>query len=621
MRKLFLLTAAMVAVLTLAACGDKETPDTTAPVITVVSSLDTTFDEDTSEPVWGTYFTIEDDIDGVMQMTNSMLTEDVDMTTPGTYTVTLTVSDAAGNEATESITITIEEVIVEPQGDLIAKYEGIAPVGMGDSGTYVVINFYDNGTWDLATSSPRGGGTFTIDSGVIELTYTAEHPEDGGEWVLSGTITTDDVTDPLTVIVIDPIEYEINMGTPVAMDVGTTTFGIVIGSKVEITKVPDLVKSFFMDEEEPDWTTYFTAEDEIDGTIAVTEAMITDTVDMTIAGMYTVSITVTNTSGNATTTTIMVFVTEPLYSYVDYTTTDEVMLIGAVVKLAIFNDTVFKAYVNDIYKAEGTYAIDGSTITFTFTFPTVDYLGAAVPDIVGTIDTPTLEAATIITTAVTEVCVPMGPFSGMTIDYGALFLARAPIATYEGIAAVGMGGAGTSVTIHFYSDDTFDLWTSKLRDTGVYEIVDGAINLTYDTDHPDGGDWVLTGTITTEDVTDVLTVIVIDPVEYAIDMGAGPVVMDVGAATFGIVIGPKAIVTKVMTAQKTFTVGDAELDWTTYFTINDDLDGDIPVTVEMLTDNIDMSVAGTYTIDLTVTNSSGNVSTSSVMIFVNEPVT
>jgi hypothetical protein len=181
-----------------------------------------------------------------------------------------------------------------------------------------------------------------------------------------------------------------------------------------------------------------------------------------------------------------------------------------------------------------------------------------------------------------------------------------------------MGGAGTAVTINFYNDNTFDLWTSRLRDTGVYEIVDGAINLTYDGEHPDGGDWVLTGTVTTEDVTDPLTVIIIDPVEYEINMGV-PSVMNIGTTTFSIVVGPKAVITKVADLEKSFTVGDAELDWTAYFTIMDDIDGAIPVTIEMLTDNIDMNVAETYFIDITVTNSSGNVSTSSIMIFVNEP--
>jgi len=440
-----------------------------------------------------------------------MLTENVDMSTPGEYTVSVTVSDEAENEATKSITITIEEVIVAPTGDLIAIYEGVAPKGMTEAGTFVTINFYDNMTFDLWTASLRGTGPYEINDGVITLSYTEEHP-DGGDWVLTGTITTTDVTDPTTVLVIDPVEYSINMGGgAIVMDVGTTTLEFVNGCKAEITLVEGTQTTFTVGDEEPDWTTYFTITDEIDGDIPVTEEMIMDGVDLTVLGaeMGVIKITVVNSSGNSTTSTIMIFINDPVL-----------------------------------------------------------------------------------------------------------------VAKYEGTAPLGMTSAGTFVTINFYDNMTFDLWTGSLRGSGPYDITDGVLSLTYTEEHPDGGDWVLTGTITTTDVTDLTTVIVIDPVEYSINMGSGPIVMDVGTTTFEKVVGCKAVITKVEGTQTSFTVGEEEPDWTTYFTISDQIDGDIPVTLDMITDNVDLSVAGSGmgTITINVVNSSGNATTTTIMIFIDAPV-
>ena len=512
MKKLVLLFVSFVLVFAFAACSptDKEEADTTSPVITMVTALETTFDEGDTEPVWGTYFTIVDNVDGTMYVVNSMLNEDVDMNTPGEYTVTLTVADEAGNEATEAITITVNEVAVIPTGDLIAIYEGVAPLGMTEAGTFVTINFYDTMTFDLWTASLRGSGPYEINDGVISLSYTQEHP-DGGDWVLTGTITTTDVTDPTTVMVIDPIEYFINMGGGRVMDVGTTTFEFVNGCKAEIAVVEGIQKTFTVGDEEPDWTTYFTITDEIDGEIPVTSDMIMDGVDLTVVGegMGVIKVTVLNSSGNTTTTTIMIFINAPVLT-----------------------------------------------------------------------------------------------------------------AKYEGTAPLGMTEAGTFVTVNFYDNMTFDLWTSSLRGSGPYEITDGVISLSYTEEHPDGGDWVLTGTINTTDITDPTTVMVIDPVEYSINMGSGPIVMDVGTTTFALVIGSVAEITKVEGTQTSFMVGDEEPDWTTYFTISDAIDGDITVTPEMITDNVDLSVAGSGmgTITINVVNSSGNASTTTIMIFIDAPV-
>lgn len=113
--------------------------DTTVPVITIdetkaasiiASQIDT-------EPDWTTYFIVNDNKDGQITVTNDMITEDVNMLIGGVYTVTLIVSDKAGNESTESINFTVQEVI-EMLGSgtvenpyLVSSIEDLCTIGKG----------------------------------------------------------------------------------------------------------------------------------------------------------------------------------------------------------------------------------------------------------------------------------------------------------------------------------------------------------------------------------------------------------------------------------------------------------------------------------------------------------
>ncbi len=83
--------------------------DTTDPVITVVSDKATEFEVGTTAPDWKEYFTVSDDVDGTITVTDSMINCTVDMTKAGSYKVTITVSDVAGNEATKTINIKVAD--------------------------------------------------------------------------------------------------------------------------------------------------------------------------------------------------------------------------------------------------------------------------------------------------------------------------------------------------------------------------------------------------------------------------------------------------------------------------------------------------------------------------------
>ena len=59
------------------------------------------------------------------------------------------------------------------------------------------------------------------------------------------------------------------------------------------------------------------------------------------------------------------------------------------------------------------------------------------------------------------------------------------------------------------------------------------------------------------------------------------------------------------TKQLVFAVGDAEPDWTTYFIVEDENDGTVTITTDMITEAVDMNTSGVYVVRLDFTNSVG----------------
>ncbi len=83
--------------------------DTEAPIITASNQVSIIVDS--QEPDWSKYFSVEDDKDGKIQVNANMLTNNVDISTVGSYTVTLKVEDRAGNISIKTIVVNI---IYEP---------------------------------------------------------------------------------------------------------------------------------------------------------------------------------------------------------------------------------------------------------------------------------------------------------------------------------------------------------------------------------------------------------------------------------------------------------------------------------------------------------------------------
>ena len=111
--------------------------------------------------------------------------------------------------------------------------------------------------------------------------------------------------------------------------------------------------------------------------------------------------------------------------------------------------------------------------------------------------------------------------------------------TYYGYSTKGMSG-NTPVSLVIKPAKMFEIVTSKPRGVGVYEIgkkVDGGyeIILTYTNPakRPDGGAFTMNGIISSENINDTNTTIIIEQIEYQVDMGGGSLsTMNLGKVEF-----------------------------------------------------------------------------------------
>ena len=126
--------AIVIAVLFLASCGGggSDSADTTAPVITIVNGEAITVNQNSNYVDAGA--TAIDNIDGAVSVTSS---GSVNTAIPGTYTITYSASDAAGNTATKNRTVTVV-AIVDNRPAVIGQIRNHA-TGQGISGAKVSI--------------------------------------------------------------------------------------------------------------------------------------------------------------------------------------------------------------------------------------------------------------------------------------------------------------------------------------------------------------------------------------------------------------------------------------------------------------------------------------------------
>lgn len=210
-------------------------------------------------------------------LTNSlMINGTVDTSTPGDYTVTYTVTDSDNNTTTETITVSVitntDPVITGAQN--VTLYEGSTLAEFTEA-------IYNN-----VTASDFEDGNLTNNL-VIDIPTEMDAL---GDYTVTYTITdSDDNTTSIsiTLTVIEDNEPTISGFQDISID----------------------------QDESYDLVTGVTALDDKDGDIT-NQIQITDTVDNTTPGSYTVTYSVTDSFGNITEETITVTVNEviPLYS-------------------------------------------------------------------------------------------------------------------------------------------------------------------------------------------------------------------------------------------------------------------------------------------------------------------
>ncbi|QUI24801.1 fibronectin type III domain-containing protein [Vallitalea pronyensis] len=155
------------------------------PVITVDTSKKTVFYKgvDTVKPDWKSYFTANDDADGPITIIDSMITDSVDLSTVGTYSIIVTCNDSSGNTGQKTISIEVKEDSVGPT--------------VGNSGTISVSNI---GTTGLTLNWIKATDNASIASNLIYEAYlstsnnldTVSNTETNG--TLIGSASTDIAT-------------------------------------------------------------------------------------------------------------------------------------------------------------------------------------------------------------------------------------------------------------------------------------------------------------------------------------------------------------------------------------------------------------------------------------------
>jgi hypothetical protein len=141
--------------------------DTALPTITLNGSNSLEVDEDTTYTELGA--TWSDNIDGFGAVTD--ITTDLDITTPGTYTVRYNYTDTSGNKATEVVrTITVLEVDVTPASVSVLG-DNPTTLVVGQSYTDYGAVWFDN--FDGSGMIPTGTGSVDVNTeGTYTITYS-----------------------------------------------------------------------------------------------------------------------------------------------------------------------------------------------------------------------------------------------------------------------------------------------------------------------------------------------------------------------------------------------------------------------------------------------------------------
>ena len=197
------------------------TPDTTPPVITLLGDPVVSIELGTAYTDEGA--TATDNIDGIL--TNNITTVNpVDTDVADIYTVTYNVSDAAGNRAEVTRTVTVTPDITPP--DITLLGEPVVSIELGTPYTDEGATATDNIDGDLTNHITTVNPVDTDVADIYTVTYNVSDAAGNRAGPVSRTVTvTPDITPPVITLLGDPV-VSIELGTAYIDEGATATDNI-----------------------------------------------------------------------------------------------------------------------------------------------------------------------------------------------------------------------------------------------------------------------------------------------------------------------------------------------------------------------------------------------------------
>ena len=347
--------------------------DTTAPVITLVGDavVDLSVGDTYSESGDSVILQHQIIMMVIFQMMLLLVEIVVDTSTVGQYTVTYNVSDAAGNAATEVTRVVNVTDTTAPVITLVGDAQ--ITVEVGTTYTDLGATASDNYDGDISADVVIGGDSVdTSTVGQYTVTYNVSDTAGNAATEVTRTVNVNDTTAPVITLVGDA-EITVEVGTTYT-DLGAT------------------------------------ASDNSDGDITA-DINVTNPVDTSVIGSYTVTYNVDDSNGNAATGVIRtVNVTD--------TTAPVITLVGdAVVDLSV-GDTYSEsgATASDNYDGDisadvviGGDSVDTSTVgQYTVTYNVTDSSGNAASEVTRTVSVTDTTAPVITLVGDAQITVEVG---------------------------------------------------------------------------------------------------------------------------------------------------------------------------------------------------------------------
>tara|TARA_Y100000766_G_scaffold3380_1_gene2615 strand:- start:3057 stop:6032 length:2976 start_codon:yes stop_codon:yes gene_type:complete len=321
--------------------------DQTAPTITILGDNPATIEAGSAYTDAGATATDNYNNDVTADIT---ITSTVDTNTIGSYTVTYTVSDASGNQATA-----VRTVIVEDSTPPSITLLGSTPVSVEAGSSYsdagaTATDSYDG---DLTSSIATNNNVDSNTVGSYTVTYTVTDSS-GNTATASRTVNVVDTTAPVITI---------SGANPVDVDLGTTYNDA--GASANDANDGDLTSSI----------------------------TVSSNVDTNTVGTYTVTYTVSDAAGNQATETRTVNVVDnnnPTTHYIDiqgyaFSPSSITINVGDTIVWTNYDSASHTVTSNDGTFDSGSIT-NGNTFSFTFTSAgTFDYYCAPHPSMTGSV--------------------------------------------------------------------------------------------------------------------------------------------------------------------------------------------------------------------------------------------